>query len=226
MISLTPRLEAVASFVRDGVRLADVGTDHGYIPSYLILKDKIKSAVAGDIGVMPLESAKATVEKYGLSDRIKTVLSDGLECIEPNEIDDIVIAGMGGELIVKILQNALWVKNEKYHLILQPMTHSEDVRKFLFENGFYVENEICVTEGNKVYIVMSVFYDGEKRDFDGFAVYFGLLDNSDASKAYRNRQLDRLIKKKQGAVCSDNAELEKELNLLIDLYGGVYGEIK
>ena len=115
--NLTPRLKAAASLVRGGGILADIGTDHGYLPIYLVETGKISKAIAADIGKMPLENARKSVELNGLSDKISLRLSDGLRSFSPDDADEFVFAGMGGTLIAEKLAETDWIKNEKYHFV-------------------------------------------------------------------------------------------------------------
>ena len=124
-IKLNERLMTAVQFVREGSRLADVGTDHGYLPIFLILEGRIPFAIAADINRGPLDKADENIHKYALDGKIKTVLCDGLRSIDKDEVDDVAIFGMGGELIVKILDEAPWLKDAAKRLILQPMTHPE-----------------------------------------------------------------------------------------------------
>ena len=138
LFSLDSRLSLCASFVRDGVKIADIGTDHAYLPIWLLLNGKIESALACDINEGPLNSGKADVLRYDLSDKITLRLSDGLENVEECEADDIIIAGMGGELISRILSDCSWAKNKEKRFILQPMTKCEVLIKWLYESGFEI----------------------------------------------------------------------------------------
>ena len=113
--NLTPRLQAAATLVRGGGVLADIGTDHGYLPIHLVKTGKINKAIAADIGKMPLENARKSVEQNALSDRISLRLSDGLKSFSPDDADEFVFAGMGGTLIAEKLSETPWIKNEKYH---------------------------------------------------------------------------------------------------------------
>lgn len=141
---LCTRLQMVADFVRDGAApLPDIGTDHAYLPVALVLSGKCPRAVVSDLREMPLENARQAIRRYHLEDRIVACLSDGLDEIAPDWAQDIVIAGMGGELIAAILARAPWLRNEGKRLILQPMTHAEDVRRFLYKNGFSILKENC-----------------------------------------------------------------------------------
>lgn len=159
MVSLSKRLNAVASLVKSGSSVADVGTDHGYIPVYLVKNNISPFAVAMDINEKPLASCKALVKEEGLEDIIQTRLSNGLEKLNKGECDTVIIAGMGAELIVDILSNCNFVN--ELHLILQPMTHPELARKYLFDNGFEINNDFIVTDGKHSYSIFDANYTGK-----------------------------------------------------------------
>lgn len=158
MQRLSKRLAAVASLVKQGSVIADVGTDHGYIPVYLCIAGIIKGAVASDINQGPLSSCKALVEQEGLGGKISVRLSNGLDGIGCDEIDTIVIAGMGGELIADILSRCDYIS--KMHIVLNPMTHPEIARKFLYDNGFEIANDIIVEDCGHYYSVFDAIYTG------------------------------------------------------------------
>lgn len=162
MITLTNRLAAVAKLVRDGAYFADIGTDHGYLPVYLALSGRISRGIAADINEKPLASAKRTILKYELQHQIKTVLSDGLQKIDP-QAEDIAVAGMGGELIARIVDGADWVRDPAKQLLLQPMTQAPFLRRYLAANGFSVLRELPVREGRRLYIILQAQYDGIVR---------------------------------------------------------------
>lgn len=157
MQSLSNRLTAVSSLVKNGSVIADIGTDHGYIPVYLYKKGMIRGAVAADVNDGPLSSCKALVLQEGLCDVIKTRLSDGLENIAPDEYDTVIIAGMGGELIRDILSKA---DLRDKHIILNPMTHPEIARSFLYDNGFEIDNDFIVKDAKHYYSVFDAHYTG------------------------------------------------------------------
>ena len=119
-MELTPRLQAIAFQVPQGARLADIGTDHGYLPAWLLLNGKIETAIAADLRAGPLERARETSRQYGLEGAISFRLCDGLTGIAEDEVDTVAIAGMGGETISAILGNAPWIRDKL--LLLQPMT--------------------------------------------------------------------------------------------------------
>lgn len=209
-ISLGARLQTCASFVPDGAALADVGTDHGYLPIYLLQTGRIRSAVAADIGKGPLQSAALNAEKYGVE--LHTILSDGFEKIEPGSFDTAVLAGMGGELMMRILSKAEFLKSSDIRLILQPMTSIHDLRRFLIENGFTLEQEKAVEEDGKIYTVLCVSYSGIGRECGALEAYMGRLEPEDAfSEKYAGKVLSRLDKELLGARHRKDTGKEAEL---------------
>lgn len=199
IFNLSKRLSLCANFVRSGAKLADVGTDHAYLPIYLLQTNKIVSAVACDINSGPLECAMANSKRFGLEDKMTLKLSDGLEKVEPHEADDIVIAGMGAELILKIIMAAKWTQNAEKHLILQPMTKSELLREELFNCGFDIKDEKAVFEDGKVYSVMSVLFVGKKQACSETMKYMGRIKpNSEYADLYAKKVIKSLNKKATG----------------------------
>lgn len=150
---MTPRLSAIAEEVPSGAVIADVGTDHGYIPIYLCLNQRIQRALAMDLRPGPLSRAEKNIACFGLADRIKTRLSDGLAALEPGEADTAVVAGMGGLLIAEILGKSP-VRLKRY--ILQPMTAAAELRVYLAQHGYTILRERLAQEENKIYTVMTV----------------------------------------------------------------------
>ena len=188
------RLLACASLVKGG-RAADVGTDHGHLPVYLIEQGICQTAAACDINEMPLASARANIEKAGMTDRIQCFLSDGLDSVPDEGITDVIIAGMGGELIADIIRRTSWIKERKVNLILQPMTKWDSLRRFLYDSCFSVEREIPCREGRFVYSVMQAVYSGKKPDHpcDLRYLYCGLVTGeTEEGAAYLRRQAQRL----------------------------------
>lgn len=172
-LKLSPRLEAVASFVRENARLCDVGTDHAYMPVRLIQSGRIRSAIASDVLEGPLRHAEETVAAYGMRDSIRLNLGNGLEGLETEGVTDIVIAGMGGELIAEILSAAEWVRSPDIRLILQPMTKQDELRRFLCKNGFAITEETLAEEGRRIYQVICASYDGILRELSPLELLCG-----------------------------------------------------
>ncbi|MCM1115225.1 MAG: class I SAM-dependent methyltransferase [Clostridium sp.] len=158
MQRLSIRLKAVADLVKPGAAIADIGTDHGYVPVYLVKTGIVTSAVAADINEGPLSSCEALVKQEGLCNTIKTRLSNGLDKIESDAYDTVIIAGMGGELISEILSKQ---DLRGKHIILNPMTHPEIARKFLYDNGFDIMNDLIVKDGRHYYNVFDAEYVGK-----------------------------------------------------------------
>lgn len=212
MIRLKPRLQSAADMVRYGSRVADIGTDHAYLPTVLILSGKIPSAVAADLRKGPLENALETVRSNHIEDRVQLRLSDGLKCVSPDDADDIVIAGMGGILISEILTAAEWVKNEKYKLILQPQSHDEDVRRYLFANSFNITDETVCFEDGKIYICIGAVYTGSITSHSEAEIMFGslLTRHDDAAEAFINKKLKRINARLSALNAHGGAEDEKE----------------
>ena len=178
MIRLTPRLLTAAAYVRPGHLTADVGTDHAYLPIWLCESGTLTPvpvpdgapvmkgqpypaslcAIASDIHQGPVDRAALHVRMAGLADRILTVRTDGLHGLECFSPTDIIIFGMGGELIASILAEAPWTKDPAVRLILQPMTHAEKLRTFLLDNGFAVIGETLSAEESRIYQTICVEY--------------------------------------------------------------------
>jgi len=159
-MQLSKRLNKVASFVTKGNRLADVGTDHGYIPIYLVENGTVPTALAMDINKGPLERAKEHISEYGLEDKIETRLSDGLQYLGKGEADTVLIAGMGGALTVKILENGREVLSTVKELILSPHSEINLVRKYIISEGYKIVKEDMVFDAGKYYTVIKA----EKTD--------------------------------------------------------------
>ena len=150
-MELSKRLKAVAELVTPGMRLADVGTDHGYIPIYLTEAGVIPSAIAMDINKGPLERAKEHIREHGLEGKIQTRLSDGLKNLQMNEADCMIAAGMGGGLVIRILSEERDTAGSLKELILQPQSEIDSVRKYLTEEGYRIVAEDMVYEDGKYY---------------------------------------------------------------------------
>lgn len=172
-IRINDRLMSAVDLVRGGSRFADVGTDHAYLPIYLLNIGKISCAVASDINKGPLERARENIEKYGYSEQICIVLCDGLSGLEEYDPEDIAIFGMGGELIVKIIDEAEWLRDKRKRIIVQPMTHPEKVREYLAKEGFCIVDESLSLDRGKIYQTICAEYDGKTREFDVLTLTLG-----------------------------------------------------
>lgn len=170
MPTLTNRLQTAAELCRKGAVAADIGTDHALLACRLAL-DGAKHVYACDIREGPLEAARRTIRQTGAAN-VTAVLSDGLEKID--YADDVIIAGMGGELIARIMSGCRFL-SENTRFILQPMTKAEFLRGYLCENGFEIIEERTAYEGRRAYAVMLVKYTGEKRRPDELFTLIGKI---------------------------------------------------
>ncbi len=195
---LSPRLKMLADMVDDGAVVADVGTDHAYLPLYLLSTGKCPSAVASDLREGPLMNAVANAAASGLTDRITMRISDGLDAIMPDDADCFIFAGMGGNLIVDILSKADWICDGTKSFIFQPMTHAETVRAYLLSLGFRIVKENACFDECKPYIAFKAVYDPTyKRKYKKSYVWMGDLDKvgNDAAAYYLTKQYTYLKKR-------------------------------
>jgi tRNA (adenine22-N1)-methyltransferase len=154
MLKISDRLIQVAGLVPEGARLADVGTDHGYVPIWLLQNKRIASAIAMDVNRGPLLRAAENRDKYGFKDKIELRLSDGLEKLEPGEADAVLIAGMGGPLMVRILDEGRGRMSDVSSWILQPQSEIPSVRRYLITHDFQIVDEIMLMDDGKYYMAM------------------------------------------------------------------------
>ena len=169
--TLTPRVALAAQLLGNGKRVADIGSDHAYLPARLVLDGKFDKAIASDIVAGPVENARRTVEALGLSDRVEVRMAPGLDGIRAGEVDAIAIAGMGGELIAAILLAGAHLR--EVPAVIQPMTTEERLRKSLGEMGYEIAEEKLVTEGRRIYTVLRVGYTGKARTVLDEEAYLG-----------------------------------------------------
>ena len=155
------RLQVIEKSISDGIGVIDVGTDHGTIPVRLAQRGYPGEIFASDINAGPLDAARRTAAKAGVEERIQFLLCDGLAQCPPYQVDTIVIAGMGGDLIVKILDEAEWCMHPRYHLVLQPMTRAEVLRYWLVYNEFEILAESVAEEGSSLYQIISARFGGK-----------------------------------------------------------------
>ena len=208
-IHLTPRLQMTADLAPEGARLADVGTDHAYLPAALILEGKIPWAIAADLRQGPLDRARATVRECGLTGRVAFRLCDGLTGIQPGEVDAVVIAGMGGETIAAILSAAPWVRTGDVPLILQPMSSFPDLRGWLQGNGFAIQEERLAREGEMLYTALLV-RAGEMEPLSPDELWAGNNDNTPLRGAWLDRWLARTRRALDGMAQGQNVSRRRQ----------------
>ncbi len=212
-IHLSPRLEKIAELVPQCNTVADIGTDHAYIPVKLVLCGKAKCAIASDIKPGPVARAEGTVEKYRLENSIDVRLGAGLETVSPGEADTIIIAGMGGILISDILKDSQNVVRSAKLLILQPMTAVLELREYLSQNGYSVCEEHLVREEDKIYNILVVTPSGNTH-YSLNELYLGKGLETTAPELYadyRQRTITKLEKRIAGLEKSDLEENRIEL---------------
>ena len=207
---LQPRLQCLADCAGRCRCLADVGTDHGYLPVWLLQNGRTERAVASDINAEPLAHARRTAERYGVSDKMDFRLCAGLAGYAPGEADVLVMAGMGGETIRDILASAPWVKGSDARLLLQPMTRSELLRPWLAENGYGIRYERLVMDKGTIYTVIEAAA-GAGRPLTAAECWCGVgLEHDPLYGAYasdRVRKLERAAGGLRQAKTPDSAQI-------------------
>lgn len=221
-MNLSKRLTAVASLVTRGNIVADIGTDHGYIPIYLAQKGYTDMAFAMDVNEGPLQRAVENIARYNVSDKVVTRLSDGLNGLAPGEADSIVIAGMGGLLTIRILTDGENVAHSAKELILSPHSDVNLVRTFLSENGYEIQEELIVCEDDKFYFILKVT-NGHMEIIDDVHCHYGrhlLIKKDPVLSDYLHREESKrnTIKNKMLREGSSNekrlAQLDEEINII------------
>ena len=196
MNNLSLRLSTIASLVPKGAFVCDVGTDHGFLPIFLTESEKARGVIATDINEKPLKKAEENLKKWG-AEGITLRLCDGLSGVKKGDADTVIIAGMGGELIATILGACDYVKEK--HIILNPMTHPELARKWLYDNGFEIINDIIVSDSRHHYSVFDAEYSGTFREYTQTDCFLGKI-NDYSDKEYFVHLLNYLKnKQKSGA---------------------------
>ncbi len=183
MQKLDSRLRTALKYLRGGKILADIGTDHAYLPIYAVENGFSARAVASDINEGPTERARQNVSESGLSDKITVLRADGLCGLDVFQPDDIAIFGMGGELIAHILEASPWVKSENKRFILQPMTAADDLRKYLAGNGYSIIEESLSQQSGKLYVTICCEYTGiceEISEAEALLGKYNIKNNSDS----------------------------------------------
>ena len=210
-MQLSERLSSVASMVTAGNCLADVGTDHGYVPIYLYERNIIPRAIAMDVNKGPLERARLHIAEFGFENAIETRLSDGMAALKLGEVDSVTIAGMGGPLIIRILSAYPEVTASLKELILQPQSEISEVRSWLYENGYEIIEEHMVYEDGKYYPMFKAVYNLEAPKLNALELKFGRLEvlkETSVLRAFVERELKnkKMILEK---LCAEDTEKSK-----------------
>lgn len=211
-LSLNPRLALAESFVTKGGVACDVGTDHAYLACSLILDGISVFVYACDVAKGPLESAENTIKRLSLEDKVRTVLSDGLDSVPSDGVTDVIICGMGGELIEKIVLRAEWLKRG-VNLVLQPQSKAEELRRSLYAGGFEIIREKACRDRDFVYTVMQVTYTGRNVTLTDVQSYIGKLDLTDScSREYVDAIVRKLTASSQGKLSSNSESVRLQGN--------------
>lgn len=182
-MKLTDRLLKIASLVTDGKKIADIGTDHGYIPVYLLKKGRVPFAVLADVNKGPLDNARKEVIQNNFLDKVDLRLGSGIEILEIGEVEEIIIAGMGGILISELLEAKKEVAHSVEKLILQPMQAQEELRRYLLNNGYEILEEVLVREDFRIYEIIVAKYTGKNTIIEDeiyYEVGIKLLEDKDS----------------------------------------------
>lgn len=214
---LNSRLRSAAGFVRQGAVFADIGTDHAYLPIFLLSEGRISSAHLSDINEGPLESARRNVMEAGYLDKSRFYLTDGAEALSGLGITDFAICGMGGELIADIIEAAPHLANENINLILQPMTRQAYLRTYLASHGFIILDESYSYDSGKYYVCIMARYSGGVRQISPSEAEIGIKKTHPCEKEARIGYLYRRAAALSRAVRGKGESAEEEKAVLLDV---------
>lgn len=216
MLNNKPRLQAVESLVPKGARLLDIGADHGLLPLSLLARDEIESALLTDVNKGPLSACRhrALVTCPNKMHRISFALSDGFEKVDRESYDFVSICGMGGELIARIIRDG--GDKAKVSMALQPMSHHEKLREFLWKNGYRIKKELFPREDGRIYLVLLAEYKGTPASFTKADTYLGKKRPQTANYSGYCRVITHAAKKRlEGAVLSGNVKEQRTAQKVI-----------
>ena len=180
LVKLSSRLAVTAAMIREGTCVADVGCDHGKLSAWLILSGKSRFLYAIDNSKPSLQKAADLFVNLNITSMTRIIHADGLRLLNAEEVDDIVIAGLGSDTIEHIISDTPWLKDEKKHLVLVPNSHQSQLRRYLYKEGFSIQKELAVVENNHCYSVMSIVYLGESEDISNILAEIGKISIKDS----------------------------------------------
>ena len=195
---LDERLQAAADLVKGCDTAADIGCDHGKLSAYLACNNRVRRVIAADLRPAPLARARKTCEDAGCVDRVEVRLGDGLSVLAPGEAQAVVIGGVSAQTTIDMLTAAPWVKTEKTQLVLIPATKTPVLRRWLWENGFALNNDRLVCAAHRWYAVLDAVYTGEIRQPTDGECLLGTTQDQPGAEEYRAQQLNRLKKVRRG----------------------------
>ncbi|MCL2106777.1 MAG: class I SAM-dependent methyltransferase [Oscillospiraceae bacterium] len=223
---LGERLRMVAELVPPGAAVADIGSDHAYLPAWLAARGRCVKAIASDLREGPLRNAAKTLRETGLEHLVALRLSDGLDGIAPEEADCLIFAGMGGTLIVRLLRRADWIRRPGLSIVAQPMRHDHDLRAYLCANGFHITRELACYEDGRPYIALRAVWDGIDRAYTPGYAFYGELPHCGhpAAREWLLRSLKRMQARAEGLEGAGRGETEaRALRLAINDMKGAAG---
>lgn len=221
---MNKRMQAIVKYMESGRGVIDVGTDHGYFPTWMASHGYKGNIIASDINASPLQKAMETAREAGAEDKIRFQLCDGLDSCPPDLVDTIVIAGMGGELICRILDRAEWCMSKRYKLILQPMTKSEVLRYWLVNNEFEISSEDLILEGGTIYQLLVARFGGITKLSDA-ELFIGKKELCMDPELY-SMQRKKYIKRFEAAIAGMEESSSGSLSPALGLYREILAQLK
>ena len=221
---MNKRLMTIADRIPEGIGFIDVGTDHGYLPVYMAQNGYTGNIIASDINAGPLSAAERTAMDAGVYERLEFLLCDGLKLCDYNRVDTIVIAGMGGDMICHILDNAEWCMDSRYKLILQPMTKAEVLRYWLVNNGFSITAENLVSDSGFLYQIIDTRFGG-KTELNDAELFVGRYELSCDKELYR-KQLDAIFRRIEKAAANMEQSRNVDSSFRLRLYRDILSQLE
>lgn len=228
MIKLSQRLQAIADFVPQGASVADIGTDHGFLPCWLAQQERAEKIIACDVNAQPLALAQRNIEDYNVADRVSTRLGNGLTILQPNEVNVVTIAGMGGSLMLEILEAAPAVVERLQRIILQPNVGAEAVRVWAEKNRWQIVAETLVRENDRFSVII-VLEPGRGKPMSAVELYLGpvlLAEQHPLLGLYISEEWDKTQRVLAQLAQSDSEESRSKARLLQRKWEDINGVIK
>lgn len=229
MMKLSQRLQAIADLVPEGARVADIGTDHGFLPCWLAQTQRASQVIACDVNAQPLALAQKNISDYQVADRVSTRLGDGLQCIAPGEVDVVTIAGMGSSLMLEILDGAPAVTDRLRRVILQPNVGAEAVRIWAEKNRWQIVREDLVRENGRFSVILALEPGRSPQPMSAVELYLGpklLADQHPLLGLYISEEWDKTQKILAQLAQSDNEESRRKEKMLRRKWEDINGVIK
>lgn len=228
MIKLSQRLQAIADLVPQGARVADIGTDHGFLPCYLAQNGQAEQVIACDINAQPLALAQKNITDYSVSDKVSTRLGNGLQVIAPGEVDVVTIAGMGGSLMLEILDAAPQVVDRLKRVILQPNVGAEAVRIWAEKNRWHIVREDLVRENDRFSVIIAIEPGRSLKPMSAVELYLGpelLADQHPLLGLYISEEWEKAQKVLAQLALSDSEESRQKEKLIRRKWDDINGVI-